>query len=69
MVALVDSAVVLLLHHREFNVNDRLFLGRNVLRHVLFSTSQHVRLQPASQRLRLVDQAKMKQDRNICQYV
>lgn len=53
MVSLVDSAVVLLLHHRELDVDDGLLLGGDVLRHVLLSTPEHVGLESPAQRPRL----------------
>ena len=35
MIALEDGPIVLLLYCREFDVDDRLLLGRNVFRYVL----------------------------------
>lgn len=53
VVAFVDGAVVLLLHHGELDVDDGLFLGRDVLGHVLLAPSKHVGLQSPPQGLRL----------------
>ena len=54
MVVLKDGSVVLLLHRGQFDVNDGLFLRRNITGDVLFHTTQQMRRNAALQLLDLV---------------
>ena len=41
MIVLEDSTVVLLLDARELDINDSLFLGRDILCNIFLNTTKH----------------------------